>query len=1109
MSSTSTKLEPAQVSPKRAHGHAQARQSVSEVDSRIATFHDGNLQQPPSLILQRAIGNYGLGRILAPTLEINEPGDIYEREADRVADHVMRSVTIPAQIAELLPKIRRKCSLCEAGGKPCQDCADEEKHIQRQSESSNEPNEGTVPSIVHEVLQSPGEKLDSKTKAFFESSFEYDFGNVRIHNDARAAGSAKAINALAYTSGRNIIFGPGQYSPNSNNGRRLLAHELTHVVQQGAANRTPTIQRQSAPNDGNNPDSETGSTVTDILRDVAGIIGAPASSIASILPTLPASCHPATSRVMAIALHTYVTSSYLPFALGMFGPQTAGLWGDYLNSSLGLPRPARAFSGPGEIVNGFTSHHKSAEAEQEIVDASVVALGGSSASLLPAAGSSTVVPVTSLVPAATLHSRINSGTDPMGLVYDSPGTTIPGNIAGGIGSGGPPGNTTSDPDTRGVSGNMQLNVDPSGTNLTVTPSLNFQVHDTVDFCPGALGGRIARFETVPMSILEATEGTFGPVYAADVPFDVLYPGPGVTKTVAAPPPSSTPPKPAPETPVTPPTPTPPHPPSPNPPAPPQAVSPNPPADLACQTSADTGLTGEKVQFSVSNSVVSTPAQNSAISGFVHRWQSAGSKADVRVDGYASVEGSNDFNWRLSCQRALSVVEALSGDIPSSKITTRAHGPTAEFSPSDLFQNRVSLISSTLAPTPPGPAPVGPTPPGQNPPGPNPPTPVPSGPTPPGSGVSGGVTLKSMQFLSDHHLMKDDRADWENSGNVFPKPDWEPGRSGNRSAPISQNRDTSVVVQLNLDVATGTPAGTPFTLVGRSAAGFLTFTTSGTLKDGSDQDLVLSSARTTPDAITESLGQTINWSIQLPSGSQSLGTVQGLDVFVTMAVPRVPDEVTYKRMAKAVDLTGKVHTLDPQDLVRGIMMKFGAYNLHVQYANAWNLADNIPLGAQCIDIVRFVRGLVQTVGCPGEAEAKLVWAKPTDPGLAVETDAGGGDSLANYPPHPAHPTWEAGLIDANACPNNFEAALKFTFGDTRYYPGGVALADDTGHKITFSNPQQVLEIFQYLAWIEGAGTALVGTKTRDKWIAQEFLISYSHRRTDKVPFTLICDSRVLP
>ncbi|MGB9632210.1 MAG: DUF4157 domain-containing protein [Chloroflexaceae bacterium] len=90
-----------------------------------------------------------------------------------------------------------------------------------------------MPPIVHEVLRSPGQPLDAETRAFMEPRFGHDFSRVRVHTDARAAESARAVNALAYTVGRDVVFGAGQYAPGASAGRRLLAHELAHVVQQG------------------------------------------------------------------------------------------------------------------------------------------------------------------------------------------------------------------------------------------------------------------------------------------------------------------------------------------------------------------------------------------------------------------------------------------------------------------------------------------------------------------------------------------------------------------------------------------------------------------------------------------------------------------------------------------------------------------------------------------------------------------------------------------------------------------------------------------------------------------------------------------------------------
>lgn len=89
-----------------------------------------------------------------------------------------------------------------------------------------------VPPIVHEVLISPGRPLDSATRAFMEPRFGHDFSKVRVHSDGEAEKSAKAMNALAYTVGHHIVFGSSQYAPSSSAGRRLLSHELAHVMQQ-------------------------------------------------------------------------------------------------------------------------------------------------------------------------------------------------------------------------------------------------------------------------------------------------------------------------------------------------------------------------------------------------------------------------------------------------------------------------------------------------------------------------------------------------------------------------------------------------------------------------------------------------------------------------------------------------------------------------------------------------------------------------------------------------------------------------------------------------------------------------------------------------------------
>jgi hypothetical protein len=92
---------------------------------------------------------------------------------------------------------------------------------------------GTAPPIVHEVLRSTGEPLAAEARAQMEPRFGHDFSKVRIHDGARAAESARSVGALAFTVGQDIVFGAGRYAPGETGGRRLLAHELAHTIQQG------------------------------------------------------------------------------------------------------------------------------------------------------------------------------------------------------------------------------------------------------------------------------------------------------------------------------------------------------------------------------------------------------------------------------------------------------------------------------------------------------------------------------------------------------------------------------------------------------------------------------------------------------------------------------------------------------------------------------------------------------------------------------------------------------------------------------------------------------------------------------------------------------------
>ena len=182
--------------------------------------------------LQRSFGNQAVQLLaesgqLQAKLRVGQPNDVYEREADRLADQAMQSA----------PSVQRQCAAC-AEDRPCPKC-EEEKKLQRKTEAP-----AAIQSVREDFLGGlgPGQALASTQRDFFESSFGCDFGGVRIHADGEAAHLARSISALAFTVGDDIVFGAGQYSPDTQAGRRLLAHELVHTIQQsGSAQRS--IQR--------------------------------------------------------------------------------------------------------------------------------------------------------------------------------------------------------------------------------------------------------------------------------------------------------------------------------------------------------------------------------------------------------------------------------------------------------------------------------------------------------------------------------------------------------------------------------------------------------------------------------------------------------------------------------------------------------------------------------------------------------------------------------------------------------------------------------------------------------------------------------------------------
>jgi hypothetical protein len=156
--------------------------------------------------------------LIQPKLTIGRVDDPLEHDADRTADQVMRmpgpEVSVSAEEEEKAQNLQTKPVTT----------------LQAPSVALG---------LAHEVLHSPGQPLDPVTQAFFEPRFGHDFSRIRVHADAQAADSARALGALAYTVGADIVFGPAQYQPNTTAGRHLLAHELAHTIQQAAG---PVVQ---------------------------------------------------------------------------------------------------------------------------------------------------------------------------------------------------------------------------------------------------------------------------------------------------------------------------------------------------------------------------------------------------------------------------------------------------------------------------------------------------------------------------------------------------------------------------------------------------------------------------------------------------------------------------------------------------------------------------------------------------------------------------------------------------------------------------------------------------------------------------------------------------
>jgi hypothetical protein len=208
------------------------KQSASpQPAARQANSTSVSLAVAPMALLNRRLGNAGVRGVLQAKMSVSDPQDPFEMEADRVADQVMRMPDAQS-VARSSLQIQRVCNECE-----------EDLHRDAESSSSAPSLDAATESAIGS-LSSRGSPLPDSTRSFMESRFQTNFEAVRVHTDSHAHDLARSVSAKAFTVGREVVFGAGHYAPETEDGKRLLAHELTHVLQQSRQSASAALMRE-------------------------------------------------------------------------------------------------------------------------------------------------------------------------------------------------------------------------------------------------------------------------------------------------------------------------------------------------------------------------------------------------------------------------------------------------------------------------------------------------------------------------------------------------------------------------------------------------------------------------------------------------------------------------------------------------------------------------------------------------------------------------------------------------------------------------------------------------------------------------------------------------
>lgn len=238
--------------PIHKNGRRQRRPDESAERRNQRTHPSHRTRTHPLQRLQQTHGNQVVQRLagqgIQPKFEVGPPNDRYEREAERVAravtsdsDPTSQHTDHPIVSGERVQRMCPRCQKRHAAGKPL-DCPECETELQRTATTATTPSVDAETTTLIQESRRGGHPLPAPTRSYFEPRFGHGFGDVRVHTDSKADEAARAVDARAFTLGSDIVFRSGAYQPEAATGTKLLAHELTHVVQQ--AGTSARVQRQ-------------------------------------------------------------------------------------------------------------------------------------------------------------------------------------------------------------------------------------------------------------------------------------------------------------------------------------------------------------------------------------------------------------------------------------------------------------------------------------------------------------------------------------------------------------------------------------------------------------------------------------------------------------------------------------------------------------------------------------------------------------------------------------------------------------------------------------------------------------------------------------------------